>query len=160
MIKQGACICMLPALSSPPSIVKPFNSFTMNKINFKDCRVAVSEATARPTEQSKAMALKLLKELTESILSLTEVEQPSNGWKLAKKARKSLDGNQRLEHQQARTCVCTTYIRREAEKSYQSPRIPDVARLPEGVSVQEAMSHLLTESMQGVTKYTDYLEIY
>lgn len=123
----------------------------MNNINFKDCRVAVSEATARPTEQSKAIAMQLLKELTESISSLVEVERPSDGWKLARKTRRTRNRNEKLEVQQAKTCVCTTYVKREAEKSYQAPRRPNVAKLPKGVSVEVAMARHRTQRMQEST---------
>jgi len=123
----------------------------MNDINFKDCRVAVSEATTRPTAQSKAIALQLLRELTESISSLAEVERPPDGWKLAKKTRGTRNRNEKLEHHQAKTCVCTTYVKRETEKSYQAPRRPNVAKLPKGVSVEVAMAHHRTQRMQEST---------
>ncbi len=120
----------------------------MKDINFKDCRIAVSEARNRPTAQSKAIAMRLLKEITESISSLAEVERPPDGWKLAKKTRRTRNRNEKLEHQQAKTCVCTTYVKREVEKSYQAPRRPNVAKLPKGVSVEVAMAIHRTQRMQ------------
>ena len=120
-------------------------------INIKDCRKAVNQAKYSATAERKARAIKLLKELTESISSLTEVERPSDGWKLAKKTRGTRNRNEKLEHQQAKTCVCTTYVGREAEKSYQAPRRPNVAKLPKGVSVEVAMAHHRTQRMQEST---------
>jgi len=116
-------------------------------INFKDCRIAVSGARRNPTAQSKAEAIELLKELSDAISSLTEVERPPDGWRLARKTRKTRNRNTKLELQQARTCVCTTYIKREAEKSYQSPRISNEVSLPKGMSVEMAMAIHRTERM-------------
>mgnify|MGYP003648611938 FL=1 len=119
----------------------------MNDINFKESRIAVSAARRNPTAQSKAIAIQLLKELSDAISSLTEVERPPDGWKLAKKTRKTRNRNAKLELQQAKTCVCVTYLKGKAEKSYQSPRKPS-ANLPSGVSVEVAMAHHRTQRMQ------------
>lgn len=119
----------------------------MSEINFKASRIAVSDARKNPTAQSKAIAIELLKELSDAISSLPEVERPPDGWKLARKTRKTRNRNARLELQQAKTCVCTTYVKREAEKNYQAPRKVD-AILPKGMSVEMAMAIHRTESMQ------------
>jgi hypothetical protein len=111
----------------------------MNDINFKESRIAVSDARKNPTAQSKAIAIQLLKELSDAISSLTEVERPPDGWKLAKKTRKTRNRNAKLELQQAKTCVCVTYIKGKAEKSYQAPRNTSDAVLPKGMSVERAM---------------------
>ena len=54
--------------------------------------------------------------------------------------------NQRLERQQAKDNVCTSYLKPKAEKSYQAPRsdTPDYV-LSEGETVEIAMAKLRTK---------------
>jgi len=97
------------------TIRKPFNSLKMKDINFKTCRKAVNQAKYSCTAEKKALALKLLTELTEAVASLTEVAETrtSSSKKkkdnpLARKVRKNLNSNQRMEQRQARTNVVKT----------------------------------------------------
>ena len=116
-------------------------------INFKDCRKAVNQAKFRATAERKALALKLLKQLTEAISNLEEVEaKPSKSNALARKASagRPKNRNQRLERQQAKDNVSTTYLKPEAEDSYQAPR-EEVYTLSEGESVEVAMAKLRTK---------------
>lgn len=121
----------------------------MKDINFKDCRKAVNQAKFRATAERKALALKLLKQLTEAISNLEEVEaKPSKSNALARKASagRPKNRNQKLERQQAKDNVSTTYLKPEAEKSYQAPR-REVYTLSEGESVEVAMAKLRTKRL-------------
>ena len=119
-------------------------------INFKDCQKAVNQAKYTPTAERKALALKLLTELTEAVSNLEEVEaRPSKSNPLARKASagRPKSRNQRLERQQARDSVSTTYLEPEAEESYKARR-EAVYVLSEGETVEEAMAKLRTKRMQ------------
>ena len=121
----------------------------MKDINFKDCRKAVNQAKFRATAERKALALELLKQLTEAVSNLEEVEaKPSKSNALARKASagRPKNRNQKLERQQARDNVSTTYLKPEAEKSYQAPR-REVYTLSEGESVEVAMAKLRTKRL-------------
>jgi len=116
------------------------------KINFKDCQKAVNQAKYGATAERKALALKLLTELTEAISNLEEVEgRKTTVNVLARKASagRPKNRNQRLERQQARDNVCTTYLKPKAEASYKAPRsaTPDYV-LSEGETVEMAMIKL------------------
>jgi len=118
-------------------------------VTFKDCQKAVNQAKYTPTAERKALALKLLTELTEAVSNLEEVEaRPSKSNPLARKAAagKPKSRNQRLERQQARDNVSTTYLEPEAEDSYQSRR-EAVYVLSEGETVEVAMAKLRTKRM-------------
>ena len=127
-------------------------------INIKDCRKAVNRAKYNPTAERKAEALKLLKELTKAVSNLKEVKPKvkskakpkakakSKSNALARKASagRPKNRNQRLERQQAKDNVSTTYLKPEAEDSYQAPR-EEVYTLSEGESVEVAMAKLRTK---------------
>ena len=118
-------------------------------VNFKDCRKAVNQAKYTPTAERKALALKLLTELTEAVSNLEEVKaRPSKSNPLARKASagRPKSRNQRLERQQAKASVSTTYLEPDAEKSYQSRR-EAVYVLSEGETVEVAMAKLRTKRM-------------
>tara|TARA_B110000858_G_C17631194_1_gene393576 strand:+ start:374 stop:799 length:426 start_codon:yes stop_codon:yes gene_type:complete len=118
-------------------------------VTFKDCQKAVNQAKYTPTAERKALALKLLTELTEAVSNLEEVEaKPSKSNPLARKASagRPKSRNQRLERQQAKASVSTTYLEPEAEKSYQARR-EAVYTLSEGETVEEAMAKLRTKRM-------------
>lgn len=119
-------------------------------IDFKDCRKAVNQAKYMATPERKAQALKLLKQLTDSISNLEEVEaKPTKSNPLARKAAagRPKSRNQRLERQQARANVCTSYLKPEAVESYKAPR-REVYTLSEGETVETAMAKLRTKRMQ------------
>mgnify|MGYP003637768197 FL=1 len=119
-------------------------------IQFKDCQKAVNQAKYMATPERKAQALKLLKQLTDSISNLEEVEaKPTKSNPLARKASagRPKSRNQRLERQQARDNVCTSYLKPEVEKSYQARR-QEVYTLSEGETVETAMAKLRTKRMQ------------
>jgi len=129
-------------------------------INIKDCRKAVNRAKYNPTAERKAEALKLLKELTDAVSNLKEVKPKAKPKAKAKAkpkakkkpnvlARKASAGrpksrNQKLERQQAKDNVSTTYLKPEAKDSYQAPR-EEVYTLSEGESVEVAMAKLRTK---------------
>jgi len=118
-------------------------------VNFKDCQKAVNQAKYTPTAERKALALRLLTELTEAVSNLEEVEaRPSKSNPLARKASagRPKSRNQRLERQQAKASVSTTYLEPDAEKSYQSRR-EAVYVLSEGETVEVAMAKLRTKRM-------------
>ena len=118
-------------------------------ITFKDCQKAVNQAKYGATAERKALAVKLLTQLTEAIHNLEEVEgRKTKPNVLARKAAagKPKSRNQRLERQQARDNVCTSYLKPEATKSYQSPR-KEVYTLSEGETVEVAMAKLRTKRM-------------
>jgi len=118
-------------------------------VTFKDCQKAVNQAKYTPTAERKALALKLLTELTEAVSNLEEVEaRPSKSNPLARKAAagRPKSRNQRLERQQAKASVSTTYLEPDAEKSYQSRR-EAVYVLSEGETVEVAMAKLRTKRM-------------
>lgn len=118
-------------------------------VTFKDCRKAVNQAKYTPTAERKALALKLLTELTEAVSNLEEVKaRPSKSNPLARKASagRPKSRNQRLERQQAKASVSTTYLEPDAEKSYQSRR-EAVYVLSEGETVEVAMAKLRTKRM-------------
>ena len=119
-------------------------------IDFKDCRKAVNQAKYMATPERKAQALKLLKQLTDSISNLEEVEaKPTKSNPLARKAAagRPKSRNQRLERQQARDNVCTSYLKPEVVESYKAPR-REVYTLSEGETVETAMAKLRTKRMQ------------
>ena len=121
-------------------------------IDFKDCRKAVNQAKYMATPERKAQALKLLKQLTDSISNLEEVEaKPTKSNPLARKAAagRPKSRNQRLERQQARDNVCTSYLKPEVVESYKAPR-REVYTLSEGETVETAMAKLRTKRMQEV----------
>jgi len=122
----------------------------MKDIQFKDCRKAINQAKFKATAERKALALKLLKQLTESISNLVEVEaKPSKSNPLSRKASagRPRNRNEKLERQQARANVCTTYLKPEVVESYQAPR-GEVYTLSEGETVEMAMAKLRTKRMQ------------
>ena len=115
-------------------------------IQFKDCQKAVNQAKYMATPERKAQALKLLKQLTEAIHNLEEVEaKPHKVNVLARKASagRPRNRNEKLERQQAKSNVCTTYLKPEHEPSYKAPRsgTPDYV-LSEGETVEMAMVKL------------------
>ena len=119
-------------------------------VTFKDCQKAVNQAKYTPTAERKALALKLLTELTEAVSNLEEVEaRPSKSNPLARKASagRPKSRNQRLERQQAKASVSTTYLEPEAEESYKARR-EAVYVLSEGETVEVAMAKLRTKRMQ------------
>ena len=119
-------------------------------IDFKDCRKAVNQAKYMATPERKAQALKLLKQLTDSISNLEEVEaKPSKSNPLSRKASagRPRNRNEKLERQQARANVCTTYLKPEVVESYKAPR-REVYTLSEGETVEVAMGKLRTKRMQ------------
>ena len=119
-------------------------------IQFKDCQKAVNQAKYMATPERKAQALKLLTELTEAIHNLEEVEaKPHKVNVLARKASagKPKSRNQRLELQQAKDNVCTSYLKPKAEKSYQARR-EEVYTLSEGETIEIAMAKLRTKRMK------------
>ena len=134
-------------------------------VTFKDCRKAVNQAKYMATPERKAQALKLLKQLTDSISNLEEVEaKPTKSNPLARKAAagRPKSRNQRLERQQARANVCTSYLKPEAVESYKAPR-REVYTLSEGETVEVAMAKLRTKRMQdaeavAVAKFEESLE--
>ena len=127
-------------------------------INITDCRKAVNRAKYNPTAERKAEALKLLKELTKAVSNLKEVKPKAKKKPKAKAkkkpnalARKASSGrpknrNQRLERQQAKDGVSTTYLKPEAEDSYQAPR-EEVYTLSEGETVEMAMAKIRTKRL-------------
>ena len=122
----------------------------MKDINFKDCRKAINQAKFRATAERKAQALKLLKQLTDAVSNLEEVEsKPTKSNPLARKASagRARNRNQRLERQQARDSVSTTYLKSEVVESYQAPR-KEVVTLSEGETAEMAMAKLRTKRMQ------------
>ena len=137
----------------------------MKDINFKDCRKAINQAKFRATAERKAQALKLLKQLTEAVSNLEEVEaKPTKSNPLARKAAagRPKSRNQRLERQQARDGVSTTYLKPEVVESYKAPR-KEVYTLSEGETVEVAMAKLRTKRMQdaeavAVAKFEESLE--
>ena len=119
-------------------------------IQFKDCRKAVNQAKYMATPERKAQALKLLKQLTESISNLEEVEaKPTKSNPLARKASagRPRNRNEKLERQQARANVCTSYLKPEVVESYKAPR-REVYALSEGETAEMAMAKLRTKRMQ------------
>ena len=134
-------------------------------VTFKDCRKAVNQAKYMATPERKAQALKLLKQLSDSISNLVEVEaKPTKSNPLARKASagRPKSRNQRLERQQAQANVCTTYLKPEVVESYKAPR-REVYTLSEGETVEVAMAKLRTKRMQdaeavAVAKFEENLE--
>ncbi len=118
----------------------------MKDIQCKDCRKAINQAKFRATAERKAQALKLLKQLTDAVSNLEEVEsKPTKSNPLARKASagRPKSRNQRLERQQARDGVSTTYLKSEPTESYKSPR-KEVYTLSEGETVEVAIANLRT----------------
>ena len=131
--------------------------YIMSKdINITDCRKAVNRAKYNPTAERKAEALKLLKELTKAVSNLKEVKPKAKKKPKAKAKKKSnalarkasagrpKNRNQRLERQQAKDNVSTTYLESEAEDNYQAPR-EEVYTLAEGETGEMAMAKISTK---------------
>ena len=125
-------------------------------INIKDCRKAVNQAKYNPTAERKANAVKLLKELMKAVSLLPEpkVKKKVKTTKpkvnvLARKASagKPKTSNQRLERQQAKDNVSTTYLKSKPTKSHQAPR-KEVVTLSEAETAEMAMAKLRTKRMQ------------
>ena len=119
-------------------------------INITDCRKAVNRAKYNPTAERKAEALKLLKELTKAVSNLKEVKpkakKKSNALARKASAGRPKNRNQKLERQQAKDGVSTTYLKPEAEDSYQAPR-EEVYTLSEGETVEMAMAKIRTKRL-------------
>ena len=121
----------------------------MKDINFKDCRKAINQAKFKATAERKAQALKLLKQLTDAVSNLEEVEsKPTKSNPLARKASagRPKSRNQRLERQQARANVSTTYLKPETTESYKAPR-KEVYTLSEGETAEMALAKLRTKRL-------------
>tara|TARA_R110002012_G_scaffold177407_1_gene342206 strand:- start:704 stop:1234 length:531 start_codon:yes stop_codon:yes gene_type:complete len=147
------------------NVAKSQTIYIMSKdINIKDCRKAVNQAKYNPTAERKANAVRLLQELMEAVSLLPEPKvapKPKAKAKAKPKAkakskanvlaRKASAGrpktsNEKLERQQAKDNVSTTYLKPKAEKSYQAPR-KEVYTLSEGESVEMAMAKLRTKRL-------------
>jgi len=123
-------------------------------INIKDCRKAVNRAKYNPTAERKAQALKLLTELMDAVSNLEEVKPKATKPKSSKSnplARKAAAGktrnrNEKLERQQAKANVSTTYLKPEVEQSYQAPR-KEVYTLSEGETAEMALAKLRTKRL-------------
>tara|TARA_Y100001973_G_C5129650_1_gene297028 strand:+ start:152 stop:505 length:354 start_codon:yes stop_codon:yes gene_type:complete len=106
-------------------------------MKFTEIRSAVRLAKQQPSAKNKRIAMRLLKEMTAHITSL-EVVEDFSGRNLARKARVRLSHNQRLEHRQARTQICTTYLKSEVEPSYKSPRCAISLEIRDGETPEQA----------------------
>ena len=106
-------------------------------MKFTDIRSAVRLAKQQPTTKNKRIAMRLLKEMTAHITSL-EVVEDFSGRNLARKARLRLNSNQRMEHRQARTNICTTYLKSEVEPSYKVRRCAISLEIRDGETAEQA----------------------
>ena len=106
-------------------------------MKFTDIRSAVRLAKQQPSAKNKRIAMRLLKEITTHITSL-EVVEDFSGRNLARKTRLGLNRNQRLEHRQARTQICTTYLKSEVEPSYKAPRCAISLEIRDGETPEQA----------------------
>jgi len=106
-------------------------------MKFTDIRSAVRLAKQQPTTKNKRIAMRLIKEMTAHISSLEEVEDFS-GRNLARKVRLGLNSNQRMEHRQARTNICTTYLKSEVEPSYKARRCAISLEIRDGETAEMA----------------------
>jgi len=89
---------------------------------FADCRKAIRTAKTKPTKVHIRIAVKMLKEM-EAFIDGLEVQEPRKTWNtLARKARKNLNSNQRMELRQARKNIALTYIELPKEDSYKARR--------------------------------------
>jgi len=106
-------------------------------MKFTDIRSAVRLAKQQPTTKNKRIATLLIKEMTAHISSLEEVEDFS-GRNLARKVRLGLNSNQRMEHRQARTNICVTYLKSEVEPSYKARRCAISLEIRDGETPEQA----------------------
>jgi len=156
MSKLAKVILTFVGINSAMSLrIKPY--IMSHDINLKDCRKAVNQAKYMPTAERKAQALKLLTELMDAVSNLEEVApkatkakaKPSKSNPLARKASagRPKSRNQRLERQQAKDNVCTSYLKPEVVENYKAPR-REAYTLSEGETVEMAMAKLRTKRMQ------------
>ena len=109
-------------------------------INIKDCRKAVNQAKFNPTKARKANAIKLLKQLMDSVNNLEEVKaKPKAKRKASKPKAKRKPSNQRLEEAQAKDNVAENFIPEAVAEVNTLPEFSELRSM--GYSVEDAVRY-------------------
>ena len=104
----------------------------------KDCKKAVNQAKFNPTKARKANAVKLLKQLIESVEFLPEVK-PKAKRKASKPKAKRKPKNQRLEESQAKQSVAENFIPEAVAEVNTLPEFSELRSM--GYSVEDAVRY-------------------
>ena len=104
----------------------------------EDCKKAINRAKYTPTKSHKALAVKLLKELTEAVANLEEVK-PKPKAKKKSKTSKRKPRNQRLEESQAKQNVAENFIPEAVAEVNTLPEFSELRSM--GYSVEDAVRY-------------------
>tara|TARA_Y100000401_G_scaffold106688_1_gene100401 strand:+ start:672 stop:1043 length:372 start_codon:yes stop_codon:yes gene_type:complete len=105
--------------------------------SIKDCKKAINRAKYTPTKSHKALAVKLLKELTEAVANLEEVKPKPKRKK--SKTSKRRPKNQRLEESQAKQSVAENFIPESVAEVNTLPEFSELRSM--GYSVDDAVRY-------------------
>ena len=105
--------------------------------SIKDCKKAINRAKYTPTKSHKALAVKLLKELTEAVANLEEVKAKPKRKK--SKTSKRKPRNQRLEESQAKQNTAENFISDEVAEVNTLPEFSELRSM--GYSVEDAVRY-------------------
>ena len=113
-----------------------FMEITIQSI--KDCKKAINRAKYTPTKSHKALAVKLLKELTEAVANLEEVKAKPKAKKKSKTSKRK-PRNQRLEESQAKQNTAENFISDEVAEVNTLPEFSELRSM--GYSVEDAVRY-------------------
>jgi hypothetical protein len=105
--------------------------------SIKDCKKAINRAKYTPTKSHKALAVKLLKELTEAVANLEEVKPKPKRKK--SKTSKRKPKNQRLEESQAKQNTAENFIPEAVAEVNTLPEFSELRSM--GYSVDDAVRY-------------------
>ena len=105
--------------------------------SIKDCKKAINRAKYTPTKSHKALAVKLLKELTEAVANLEEVKPKPKRKK--SKTSKRRPKNQRLEESQAKQNTAENFIPEAVAEVNTLPEFSELRSM--GYSVDDAVRY-------------------
>jgi len=105
----------------------------------KDCKKAINQAKFNPTSERKANAIKLLKQLMDSVTNLEEVA-PKPKRKATKRKAKRKSSNQRLEEKQAKDNVAENFIPEAVAEVNHLPEFNELRSM--GYSVEDAVRYV------------------
>ena len=105
--------------------------------SIKDCKKAINRAKYTPTKSHKALAVKLLKELTEAVANLEEVKPKPKRKK--SKTSKRKPKNQRLEESQAKQNTAENFIPEAVAEVNTLPEFSELRSM--GYSVEDAVRY-------------------
>ena len=106
--------------------------------SIKDSKKAINRAKYTPTKSHKALAIKLLKELTDAVTNLEEVK-PKPKAKKKSKTSKRKPRNQKLEESQAKQNTAENFIPEAVAEVNTMPEFSELRSM--GYSVDDAVRY-------------------